>query len=142
MSAVVHSIKGHPRLRISRIVQLLVTRQRLAALDDLRTHLPLDDPDRHALDTVDTAYGRMEIQTPDPAIVTEHRRAALLHAIRAEDGRWKAGRATRLYMRLGYGVVGKHRAAGDLKALRAAGHLIQHDTDGVRYFTLDGASRV
>jgi hypothetical protein len=34
-------------------VAALVTRQRLAELDQLRERLPLTDPDRHDLDTVD-----------------------------------------------------------------------------------------
>jgi hypothetical protein len=60
MSVVVHSLSENPRLRIRRLVQLLVERQQAAALEDLRTHLPLDDPDRHSLDTVaDAAFARM-----------------------------------------------------------------------------------
>ena len=60
MSAVVHPIGGRPRLRISRLVALLVERQLLADLEDIRQHLPLNDPDRHALDTTaDAAFDRL-----------------------------------------------------------------------------------
>lgn len=118
-------------------ITALVARQRLADLDTLRERLPLDDPDRHALDPVDTACARMRIQEPDADTLATHRRAALLRAIRAEGGRWKSGRAIRLYEHLGYGRVGRHRAARDLLALSAAGHLIRRETDGNRYFTLN-----
>jgi hypothetical protein len=37
----------------------LVTRQRLAELDQLRERLPLTDPDRHDLDTVDVTCRRL-----------------------------------------------------------------------------------
>lgn len=60
MSAPVHPISENPRLRIRRLVALLVERQQAAALEDLRTHLPVDDPDRHALDTeADEAFARL-----------------------------------------------------------------------------------
>jgi hypothetical protein len=135
---VVRPIAENRHLRISRLVQLLVVRQRLAALDELRTHLPIDDPDRHALDSTDTLCAVLAAGESDADLVTVQRRKALLKAIKAEGGRWKSGRAIRLYQHLGYGVVGHHRAAADLKALRAAGHLVQHDVRGARYFTLDG----
>ncbi|MGW5123218.1 hypothetical protein ACWEQ7_03980 [Streptomyces sp. NPDC004069] len=138
MSTVVHSINGRPRLRISRLVELLVTRQRLAALDATRQLLPLDDPDRHDLDTVDTTYGRMTIDAPDAEVITVQRRAALLRAVRAEGGRWKSGRVIRLYQQLGYGVVSQGTASRDLRALRAAGLLRRHVKPGVTYYTLTG----
>lgn len=60
MSTVVHSISGNSRLRIAGLVRLLVERQQAAVLEDLRTHLPLLDPDRHALDTeADAAFARL-----------------------------------------------------------------------------------
>lgn len=132
MSTVVHSITGRPRLRIARIVERL----RLADLDQVREHLPLTDPDRHDLDRTDLVFGRLPLADVDDTVIIRQRRAALLRTIRAEGGRWKTGRAIRLYRRLGYGPVGKQRASQDLKSLRAAGHLIQHDRDGVRYFEL------
>ncbi|MGW4043034.1 hypothetical protein [Streptomyces sp. NPDC004721] len=138
MSAVVHSINGRPDLRISRLVELLVTRQRLAALDETRQLLPLGSPDRHDLDPVDAAYGRMPIRALDAAVIARRRRAALLKAIRAEGGRWKTGRATRLYQQLGYGAVSQGTASGDLRALRTAGLLHRHVKTGVTYYTLSG----
>jgi hypothetical protein len=113
------------------------TEQRLADLDALRERLPLTDPDRHAIDTVDTACCRMRICTPDAEVITVQRQAALLKAIKAEGGRWKSGRTVRLYEALGYGHLSKGTAARDLLALSSASHLIRHETDGVRYFTLN-----
>lgn len=133
MSAAVHSIAGRTGLRITRLVCML----RLAALDNTRERLPLTDPDRHDLDRTDVAFSRLPLGDVDTVVIVRQRRAALLRAIEAEGGRWKTGRAIRLYRRLGYGPVGKHRASQDLKTLRAAGHLIQHDHKGVRYFVLD-----
>ena len=137
MSAV-HSITSRTGLRITRLVCML----RLAALDNVREGLPLTDPDRHDLDRTDVAFGQLPLGDVDTVVIVRQRRAALLRAIKAEGGRWKTGRAIRLYRRLGYGPVGKHRASQDLKALRAAGHLIQHDRDGVRYFELTGDRNV
>jgi len=139
VSSTVHSISGNPRLRISRLVELLTIRQRLAALDTVREHLPLTDPDRHDLDRTDTAFGNLPLDTHNQKTVHQQRRTALLRAIREQGGRWKSGRVIRLYRRLGYGPVGRHSAVADLKKLRAAGHLIQHDEEGVRFFTLDPA---
>lgn len=135
MSAV-QSISGRTGLRITRLVCML----RLAALDNTRERLPLTDPDRHDLDRTDVAFGRLPLGDVDTVVIVRQRRAALLRAIEAEGGRWKTGRTIRLYRRLGYGPVGKHRASQDLKSLRAAGRLIQHDRDGVRFFTFDGGS--
>lgn len=140
MSTVVHSISENPRLRIARLVERLVLRQRLAALDEVREHLPLTDPDRHDLDRTDAVFGRLLLDAPDDKVIKRQRRAALLRVIKAEGGKWKTGRVIRLYRRLGYGPVGKQRASQDLKALRAAGHLVQHDVDGARFFVLDGGS--
>lgn len=130
----VHPISSGPDTRIARLVTLLVERQRLAALDQLRERLPLTDPDRHDLDSVDAACSRMTITSPDPELLTTQRRTALLKAVRTEGGRWKSGRAIRLYEHLGYGHLGKSTASRDLLALAAAGHLIHHEADGVRYF--------
>ena len=66
MSAVVSPIGSNPRIRIARLVRLLVERQRLAALETDRVLLPLDDPDRHALDvTVDSLFARMACEHPE-----------------------------------------------------------------------------
>lgn len=68
MSAVVHPISENPRLRIRRLVETLVARQQAAALEKLRASLPLDDPDRHALDTVaDAAFDRLGCSPKDGA---------------------------------------------------------------------------
>lgn len=68
MSAVVHSISGNPRLRIAGLVKLLVERQQAAVLEDMRTHLPLLDPDRHALDTAaDAVFARIACEYPGGA---------------------------------------------------------------------------
>lgn len=73
MSVVVHSISHSPRSRVARLVALLVDRQRaaaererLAALDDYRAHLPVDHPYRHMLDSVDVACARMVCATTEP----------------------------------------------------------------------------
>ncbi|MEU3945402.1 hypothetical protein [Streptomyces sp. NPDC029526] len=62
------------------------------------------------------------------------RQTALLTAIRAEGGRWKAGRARRTLAALGYAVA-KGTAGGDLARLARAGHLVRHDEPGVTYYT-------
>jgi hypothetical protein len=66
MSAIVSPYSSNPRSRVARLVALLVERQRaaaeqerLTALDTYRTHLPVDHPYRHMLDTVDVACARM-----------------------------------------------------------------------------------
>ena len=107
----------------------------LSALEELRTHLPLTDPDRHDLDRVDAAYGQMTITTPDPEVVTAQRREALVRAMEAEGGRWKTGRGVRLYASLGYGRVGKSRVAQDFRYWHLAGRLKRHDRKGVTYYT-------
>lgn len=136
MSAAVHSISEHPQSRIGRLVRLLVDRQRAAqAFLDARDHTAAES------ERIAYALDARLVLHPDavPAVVlAEQRRAALLRAIEAEGGRWKTGRAIRLYRRLGYGPVGKHRASQDLKTLRAAGHLVQHDRNSERYFELTG----
>ena len=135
----VHSIAGHPRLRIARIVQLLVERQE-------RQHTAqvfLAARERTSAESERIAYAldaRLALH-PDavPAdVVTEQRQAALLRAIKTQGGRWKSGRARRLYEALGYGHLGKGTASRDLCALAAAGHLTRHEADGVRYFEPTG----
>lgn len=112
------------------------TAQRLAELEATRLRLPLNDPDRHALDGIDAACAHLRIRQPDADVITTQRRAALLKAVQTEGGRWKSGRTVRLYEHLGYGHLGKGTAARDLLALSSAGDLVRHETDGVRYFTL------
>lgn len=67
MSAVVHPISENPGLKIARLVQLLVVRQRLAALDEQRTAWPVDHEYRHTLDVrADLAFSRLACECPDP----------------------------------------------------------------------------
>lgn len=64
------------------------------------------------------------------------RQAALLTAIQAEPtGHWKSGRAVLALRQLGYHPVSPSTASGYLKQLAAAGHLVQHPTDGCTYYT-------
>jgi hypothetical protein len=139
MSTVVHPISENPRLRIRALVSLLTVRQRLAALDEVREHLPLTDPDRHDLDIdADQRFAAMAAAHPEAApaeVVVTQRRAALLHEVQTQGGRWKSGRTIRLYRALGYGPVGKSRAAQDLRHWEQAGHLKRHDHKGVTYYT-------
>ncbi|MFJ6066525.1 hypothetical protein ACIQHU_26215 [Streptomyces tendae] len=47
-------------------VAALVTRQRNAAIEAIRQSLPLDDPDRHALDLdADQAFARLATEHPE-----------------------------------------------------------------------------
>lgn len=47
-------------------VAALVTRQRNAAIEALRQSLPLDDPDRHALDLdADHAFAQLATEHPE-----------------------------------------------------------------------------
>jgi hypothetical protein len=67
MSLVVRPASENPRLRISALITALKARQEAAAIEDLRTRLPLLDPDRHALDTAaDTAFAQLACECPDP----------------------------------------------------------------------------
>jgi hypothetical protein len=48
-------------------MRALVERQQLAELDALREQLPLDDPDRHALDVqADAAFAQLACECDDP----------------------------------------------------------------------------
>jgi hypothetical protein len=133
MSTVVHPISENPRLRIRALVSLLAERQRVAReFLDAREHTAAESERiAYALDA------RLALH-PEPApaeVVVTQRRAALLHAIKAQGGRWKTGRTIRLYQALGYGPVGKSRAAHDLRHWQQAGHLTRHDHKGVTYYT-------
>jgi hypothetical protein len=66
MRAVVHPVSAGPDTRIARLIKLLVERQRLASLDQLRERLPLTDPDRHDLDVdADHRFAAMAIAHPE-----------------------------------------------------------------------------
>jgi len=139
MSTVVHSISENPRLRISALVQLLVARQRAAGEF-------LDAAAQTAAESERIAYrldARLVLhpEAVPSTVLAEQRQAALLRTVKAEGGRWKSGRARRLYEHLGYGQISKSIASHDLLTLAAAGHLVRHDVDGCRYFTLDGGAR-
>lgn len=141
MTSITTPFHGRPGSPISRLVRLLNERHQLARLNALRERLPLNDPDRHALDT-ETDRRFDELAAAYTPLTNEERQDALWQAIQKDGGRWKSGRARRLYRSLGYGHISKSTASHDLKALRAAGHLVQHDVEGVRYFTLAGGSDV
>ena len=135
MSAV-QSIAGRPRLRIARLVQLLVARQerqRVAAVF-LAAREHTSSPSERIAYALDARL----VLRPDPVpadVVTEQRQAALLRAIKEQGGHWKTGRTIRLYQSLGYGPVGKSRAAQDLRHWAQAGLLKRHDKKGVTYYT-------
>ena len=140
MSATVHPIGSNPCLRISRLVQLLQERQRQA-----QAQLFLDAAEHTASPSEKVAYvldARLVMQRDAiPAdLLTEQRQAALLRAVKEQRGRWKSGRARRLYEALGYGRLSKSIASHDLLVLAAAGHLTRHEADGVRFFEPTGDS--
>lgn len=59
-------ISAGPQTRIAHLVNNLVTRQRLAALEQTRLRLPLTDPDRHALDLdADRAFAQLACDHPE-----------------------------------------------------------------------------
>jgi hypothetical protein len=131
MSTVAPPISENPRIRA--LVSLLVERQRVAReFLDAREHTA--SPSKRIAYALDARL----ILHPEPApaeVVVTQRRAALLHAIKAQGGRWKTGHAIRLYRALGYGPVGKSRAAQDLRHWQQAGLLQRHDRKGVTYYT-------
>jgi hypothetical protein len=63
------------------------------------------------------------------------RQAALLDAIRKDpSGRWKSGRAVKALRAAGHHPVSPSTASHCLAALAAAGHLIRHEEEGVRWY--------
>lgn len=140
MSATVHPISANPRLRIRKLVELLVERQRQA-----QAQVFLDAAAHTASPSERIAYAldaRLVLQRDaiPVEVLTEQRQAALLRVVKEQGGRWKSGRARRLYEALGYGRLSKSIASHDLLVLAAAGHLIRHEADGVRYFEPTGDS--
>lgn len=133
MSVVVHSVSENPRLRIARLVKALVERQNAArSFLEAREHTAAESERiSYALDA------RLVLRpgTTPIDVITVQRRKALLRAVEAEGGRWKTGRAIRLYQALGYGPVGQSRAAHDLRHWERAGRLKRHDHKGVTYYT-------
>lgn len=65
------------------------------------------------------------------------RRDLLLLTIRAEGGEWTVGRAKALYAESDTGHIYRSTIRADLGALHRAGYLVQHDSDGQRYYTAD-----
>ncbi|MBX9392216.1 hypothetical protein K4749_01045 [Streptomyces sp. TRM72054] len=65
-------ISAAERSRIKYLVAALVVRQRLAALEETRQRLPLDDPDRHALDLdADRAFAQLACDHPETCACPE-----------------------------------------------------------------------
>lgn len=132
MNTTIHSITGQPRLRITRRAQTLIERQQQAGEF-------LTAAERTADESEQIAYrldARLALH-PDavPAdIITDQRRSALRRAVTAQGGRWKSGRAIRLYEQLGYGAVSQSAASRDLRSLAKAGCLKRHVEKGVTYY--------
>lgn len=62
-------ISAGPQTRIALLVNGLVTRQRLAALEETRLRLPLTDPDRHALDVdADRVFAQLACDHPEACV--------------------------------------------------------------------------
>jgi hypothetical protein len=62
------------------------------------------------------------------------RQTRLLDAIRSQRGHWKTGRVLRFYQQNNFNSAIR-TARFDLEVLRDAGHITQHDTKGVRFYT-------
>lgn len=122
-----------PTSQLQADMRALVARQRTAQLFlDARAHTSAESERiAYALD----ARLILHPKSAPADVVKEQRRAALLRAMQAQGGRWKAGRVISLYRSLGYGAVGKSRAAHDLRYWAQAGLLDRHDHKGVTYYT-------
>lgn len=102
---------------------------------------------RHAWQDCRAAVQSMceEKATPAGATATPQlteRQAWLLDEIRVQGGHWKSGRVVNAYRLAYFGTVHVNDARADLIALRDAGHLIQHDESGVRFYTLNSRKDV
>ncbi|MFI2632577.1 hypothetical protein ACH5A2_19595 [Streptomyces collinus] len=63
------------------------------------------------------------------------RQTALLDAIRKDPtGRWKSGRAVKALRAAGHHPISPSTASHCLAVLAAAGHLIRHEEEGVRWY--------
>ena|SRR5690606_21827403 len=108
--------------------------QRYADIESLRQRLPLDDPDRHALDLdADIQFAELAPATSRGSS-REQRLAALLAEIRALGGRWSAGRVQRRRRAQG-GAVQRGTARRDLRELARRGFLIAHGPVDGRFYT-------
>jgi hypothetical protein len=147
----VQPISAGPDTRIAQLVRALVERQHLTALEATRQSLPLDDPDRHALDLdTDTRFAQMACDHPDACTCDgpTGRPAALLEAIRTQRGEWTTKRVLALYRRLSL-APGDMRhahlrsvARGDLRDLAAWGWLVRHDEPSRLHYTLNSRKDV
>ncbi|NUS79125.1 MAG: hypothetical protein HOV70_23395 [Streptomyces sp.] len=66
------------------------------------------------------------------------RRAQLLAEITARSGEWTTRRVHNLYKSLGITDVFRSAVRSDLAAVHRAGHLVQHDEPGRRFYTAKG----
>lgn len=132
MTTVVRPASENPRLRIRSLMQLLIERQQWAQeFLDAREHTA--SPSEQIAYALDARL----VLNPDAAptdVIAKQRRAALLRAVQVQGGRWKSGRAVRLYEQLGYGVVSPSAASHDLLSLAKAGCLKRHVEKGVTYY--------
>lgn|GEM_PF-3457345 len=133
MSTVVRPASENPRLRIRTLMQLLIERQQIAqAFLDARDHTA--SPSEKIAYALDARL----VLNPDAVptdLITRQRRAALKRAVQVQSGRWKSGRAVRLYEHLGHGVVSPSTASHDLVSLAQADVLKRHAQKGVTYYT-------
>lgn len=65
------------------------------------------------------------------------RRDLLLTTIRAEGGEWTVGRVKTLYAESDCGHVYRATIRADLRTLHRAGYLVQHESSGQRFYTVD-----
>jgi hypothetical protein len=86
-------------------------------------------------DVTETFGEKSSPERADATPTDTARRAHLLHTITTQGGRWKSGTVARWYEANGYTGLRLRAARRDLAVLRDAGALIQHDDQGVRYFT-------
>ncbi|MFE2353421.1 hypothetical protein [Streptomyces parvulus] len=68
------------------------------------------------------------------------RRAQLLAEITARGGEWTTRRTHNLYKSLGITGVFRSTVREDLAAVHRAGHLVQHDEPGRRFYTARGGA--
>lgn len=141
MSTITHSIVGQPQLRIARLVQLLLDQEQLAILEDLREHLPVTDPDRHALDLdADSRFAALATEHPEACSRDDgltYQQAVLLAEIKTRpDRRWHTRKVRRFYRAMKQ-PCSRRTAAADLRVLCELGHLVAHGLSDERFYTLN-----
>ncbi|MFG3085069.1 hypothetical protein [Streptomyces parvulus] len=95
---------------------------------------------------VDAAFDayRAEILAEEPPAPSPEfnaavaRRAQLLAEITARGGEWTTRRTHNLYKSLGITGLFRSTVREDLAAVHRAGHLVQHDEPGRRFYTAKG----